>query len=518
MRRFLGLLFLTLSVAVLGGAQISAPSPCGEGCGTPAPVEQEGGGTPAPVEQEGGRTPAPVEQIVTPPLPVDNTAQSSPSQADTLLKRGPTFQYGFDWRFRPEGMDNFSDFNSAKNDTQQRFRLRTRVWGQLAVSDDVDVYLRLANEWRKQTSPDQSLSSSFPDETVVDNLYVNFKKLFADGLSLRVGRQDIVRADGFIFGDGTALDGSRTGYLNAFDLGYAMGKSKIEMIGAFQPKTDHYLPRINDLDKQLVEYNEGVIGAYFTTSYFRKTDVDLYYLLKRETNDYRSASSYAFTPDRHFTTVGGRVNSAVGQGWTATGEFAYQFGAQHANFVTGAPPADISGWGGFGTIKKSFERTPSKPYASAGYFVLSGDDYRTPNKVEGWDPVFSRFAIRSDLLFNAFKSEKGTGYWTNLRMPALTVGVQPSKRLNAYVSYMYVDAFHPFMIGPSSIFGGGTHRGSLIFTRAEVQLRESLTAQCQYETMSPGDYYVGHDRAYYFRAQVMYTFAGAIGIRRQKNK
>jgi hypothetical protein len=351
---------------------------------------------------------------------------------------------------------------------------------------------------------------------VVDNLYIDFKKLFVNGLSLRVGRQDIVRGEGLIFGDGTALDGSRSGYLNAFDLGYAGGKSKVEIIGAFQPQTDHYLPRINDREKRLVEYNEGVIGAYFTTSHFRKTDLDLYYLLKKESSDYRSPSSPVFVPDRHFTTVGGRVNRTFEGSWTATGEFAYQFGAQHPNYVTGAPQASISGWGGFAYVKRVFERVPGRPYATVGYFAVSGDDYATKNKVEGWDPVFARFSIRSDLLFNSFKTEKGTGYWTNLRMPQVTVGVQPSKRLNAYVSYMYVDAFFPFSIGSPSIFGTGTHRGSLLFSRAEIQIRDNISAQVQYESMWQGDYYAGHDRAYYFRTQLMYTFSGKLGNRQRR--
>lgn len=447
----------------------------------------------------------------------DGSPEPAKEQADKTAQKAPILQYGIDWRFRTEDMNNYSDFNSAIFDTQHRLRFRTRVWGQLAITDDVDFYLRLANEWRDTTNPDTSLSASFPDETIVDNVYVDFKKLFVHGLSLRAGRQDIRKGEGLIFGDGTALDGSRSGYLNAFDLGYSVNKSKVEIIGAFQPRTDHHLPRINDRNKLMVEYNEGVIGTYFTTSHFRQTDLDLYYLLKRESSDYRSPRSPVFTPDRHFTTAGGRANRTFAAAWTATGEFAYQFGAQHPNYVTGAPGANISGWGGSGTIKKSFERMPAKPYASAGYFALSGDDYGTKNKVEGWDPVFARFSIRSDLLFNAFKTEKGTGYWTNLRMPQLTVGLQPSKRLNAYVSYMYVDAFHPFAIGPSSIFGTGTHRGSLLFSRAEVQVRENVSAQAQYESMWQGDYYAGHDRAYYFRTQVTYTFSGKTGRRQLNN-
>jgi hypothetical protein len=437
-------------------------------------------------------------------------------QAVQSIQMAPRIKYGFEERFRLEDLNNYSDFNGALFDTQHRLRFRTRAWGQLTVTDDVDVYLRLANEWRDTTVPSTSLSASFPDETVVDNFYVDFKKLFTKGLSLRVGRQDIRKGEGLIFGDGTALDGSRSGYLNAFDLGYGWNNSRVEIIGAVQPKTDHYLPRMNDRGKQLVEYNEGLIGTYFTTSHFRNTDLDLYYLLKKETNDYRSPKAGVFTPDRHFTTAGGRLNRTFAQGWTATGELGYQFGAQHANYVTGAPSASISGWGVTATVRKSFASLPAKPYASAGYFALSGDDYGTKDKVEGWDPVFARFSIRSDMLFNAFKTEKGAGYWTNLRMPQLTAGLQPRKWLNAYVIYMYIDAFHPFTIGSSKIFGTGTHRGTLLFSRAEVQVRQNVSAQVQYESMWAGDYYVGRDRAYYFRSQLIYTFNGKMGHRQVK--
>ena len=46
-----------------------------------------------------------------------------------------------------------------------------------------------------------------------ETLYLEHR--FADGASLRVGRQDITRGDGFILTDGSPLDGSRVVYFNA---------------------------------------------------------------------------------------------------------------------------------------------------------------------------------------------------------------------------------------------------------------------------------------------------------------
>jgi hypothetical protein len=439
--------------------------------------------------------------------------ETSPQSADNTK---PLIEYGFDERFRVEDMNNTGDFNSNLFDTQHRLRFRTRIWMKAAVTDDVEVYLRLADEWRKTTDPDMNLSRSFPDEGIVDNLYVDFKKLIVHGLSFRVGRQDISKGEGLILKDGTALDGSRSGYLNAFDLGYQWKKSKLEAIGCYQPKYDHYLPRINDRHKLLNESDQALIGGYYSDRNIKRTEIDLYYFLKKELNDSRSATA-VFMPDRHFQVVGGRVNRGLERGFTAYGEFAFELGAQHANHVTGAPAADIRGWSGYGYLRKDYDGTRWKPYLMGGYFAFSGDDYKTPGTVEGWAPVFSRFAIRSDLLFNGFTKENGTGYWTNLRMPQFTAGIRPVKHVNAWVSYMYVDAFHPFTIGPASVFSRtGTHRGDLIYTRAEFDLSHSWTGMVQWETMSAGDFYVSHDRAYYFRADLTYTFKGELGHRTRR--
>ena len=95
--------------------------------------------------------------------------------------------------------------------------------------------------------------------------YLNdFYQLFVKGLSLRLGRQNLIKGEGFLILEGNPWDGSRSIYHNAAVLAYERGKSKLELIGIFDPRMDRYLPRINDKHRQLVEWNESALGAYYT--------------------------------------------------------------------------------------------------------------------------------------------------------------------------------------------------------------------------------------------------------------
>ena len=58
------------------------------------------------------------------------------------------------------------------------------------------------------------------DEVVFESLYLDFKRVFVKGLSLRVGRQNLMRGEGFLLFEGNSGDGSRTTYFNAIDLAY----------------------------------------------------------------------------------------------------------------------------------------------------------------------------------------------------------------------------------------------------------------------------------------------------------
>ncbi len=185
-------------------------------------------------------------------------------------------------------------------DARHQWRFRTRAWAKLSAGANTDFVLGLANESRKLTTPHVALTM---DETVIENLYLDHR--FADGASIRIGRQNFSKGDGFILTDGSPLDGSRVAYFNAFDLGWTSGKSRLDLLIISDPYRDQYLPRIHDRTKSLIEWDENALGLYWTGASCAKTTLDAYYFFKAETGDTRALT--ARQGDRMFHTLGGRL-------------------------------------------------------------------------------------------------------------------------------------------------------------------------------------------------------------------
>ena len=339
-----------------------------------------------------------------------------PAGALAQSDAGRTIEYGLEQRVRNENWDNILDFNDSMADTRNQVRYRTRAWLKVPASSQVDFFIGLNQETNQIIVPNTPLRF---DEVIVDNAYLDIKRLFVKGLSLRIGRQDIIRGEGFLLLDGGTWDGSRALYFNAVDLAYSWKKSKLELIGISDPARDRYLPRIHDRDKMLTEWNEQALGAYYTDKNRKNTSLEAYYFLKKEFGDVRGPANAQFQPDRHVHTAGGRVVRQLPRRWSATGEFAAQWGRQH-------PDTGVRGWAGYAYARRNFAAA-RRPYASFGYWGFSGDDPRTSGTVEGWDPLFSRWPKWSEMLIYSQLREHGAAYWTNLGMWQSEFGFNPWK-------------------------------------------------------------------------------------------
>jgi hypothetical protein len=438
------------------------------------------------------------------------TASTTTPAAPSAQAVTPLFQYGFDERVRVEHWNNPYDFSSTKDDERLQYRFRTRMWFQVPLgTPDAEIYVRVANEFKRQTVPDIKFNN---DEVFFDNLYLNLKKTFIPGLSLRVGRQDIQRGEGLIISDASAVDGSRSNYFNAAVFAYSWKKSKVELMGILDPRQDRFLPIGHNQHKYLNEWNEQAVGLYYTGRDAKKTDVDAYYFYKKEVGDYRAATNVQFMPDRYIHTLGARAVQRLDHELSVTGELAGQWGAQHANVVTGAPKADIRAWAGYAYVKKGLN-TKRKAYVLGGYRVMSGDDPATAGTVEGWDPVFGRYPKYSDLYMYSMTSEKGIAYWTNMGMWQAEAGITPIKPLSLRATFYSDSAFHPYTKGSTSIFSTGTHRGENMVLRADYTLNKNVSGHIQYDKFLPGDFYVNNAAtAHFFRAEILYSFKGAVGV------
>lgn len=402
---------------------------------------------------------------------------------------------------RTENWNNILDANDAADDERHHVRFRTRTWMRLNTSH-VDLYVRLANEFRKQTTPEQRLNL---DEVFVDSLYLDFKNLIVPGLSLRVGRQELdPKGDGLIFSDPSSCDGSRSFYYNAVDLAYTKKKSKLELLAILDPRQEQFFPLIHGQKKYLNEWDEQAIGFYYTDRNLKLTDVDAYFFHKKEVHDYRASTNPLFQPDRHVETAGVRVSRRLTRRFTATSEYAYQWGTQH-------PAREIHAWAVTASLKKEFAAR-WKPYVSGGLVALSGDD-RCTSAMEGWDPIFSRYPKWSDLYLYSLTPERGVGYWSNLRMWQAEAGIAPSKRVSLKATLLKLGSWHSLDL-PTSTFGEGRSRGTNLAVRSDLLLAPGVKAHLQYERLIPGDFYRHQAPGYFLRAEISYEWRSVVRFRR----
>ncbi len=405
-------------------------------------------------------------------------------------------EYGFEQRVRNEDWNNIFDYNDSTYDERGQVRYRTRLWMNVPLGTEIDFHVGLAQETNQIFHPE---TPTHFDEVIFETAYFDFKKLFHKGLSLRIGRQNLIKGEGFLFFEGDPYDGSRTIYSNAAVLGYEHGKSKLELIGIADPRTDRYLPKINDRQRSLIEWNELALGAYYTDNNRKDTSFEAYYFYKREFDDPRPVTNPQFHPNRHVYTAGGRVVHKLPRSFSAAGEFAGQWGRQGA---TG-----IRAWGGYGYLKKNFG-IQKRHSASFGYIAMSGDDPATRGTNENWDPLFSRWPKWSETYVYSQFREVGVGYWTNIGMLQGEMVYVPWKPLSLRGTYYHMSSFHPFPGNPQ-IFADGTTRGNHFQARADIVVNKNWRGHVMYEKLDPGSFYTGHSNGHFIRLEAVYTFAGS---------
>lgn len=406
------------------------------------------------------------------------------------------FSYGFEQRVRNENWNNILDYKSAIDDERGQVRYRTRLWLDTSLTPKIDLRVGLAQETNQIFQP---RTPTHFDEVIFENAYVDIRKLFVRGLSLRFGRQNIARGEGFLLLEGDPWDGSRSVYNNAAVLAYERGKSKIELIGIYDPAVDHFLPRIHNLHRTLVEWNESALGAYFTSNRLKKTSVEAYYFYKREFGDQRAPTHPQFQPDRYVYTAGGRAVQRLPRRFSATGEWAWQWGHQR-------PDTEVRGWGGYGYLKRNFG-PQSRHSASFGYWAMSGDNPATPGRVENWDPLFARWPKWSEgYIYSQFR-EVGVAYWTNMGMWQAEGVYVPWKPLSLRGTWYHMTSFHP-SAGSPAMFSNGTHRGEQFQARADLAVGKNWRGHFLYEPHIPGSFYAGRSAGFFLRVEISYLYSG----------
>lgn len=416
----------------------------------------------------------------------------------------PKNEAGFEERVRSEDWDNIADHNDAKADYRTHYRFRTRAWLSARLAENLAFSAGLCNENRKTTRPESFRYNG--REIIFDTLYLDYT--FSPAFSVRMGRQNLMRGEGFVLFDGSAGDGSRTTYFNAIDATFTWGRSKLEFLALSDPKEDK-LPVGNAIknpaEKVLLnEWDEQGLGLYYTGQELPGTSLEGYYFYKTEKNDYRAPASAAFQPDRRLHTLGGRIVQDLPGGWTLSAEAAGQRGTQEGRPGTLEAAKDIRAWGGYARAKKSFQ-AGWKPTASLACIAQSGQD-RSSGRITAWDPLFSRWPKWSEFYIISMAPEKGVGYATNTRMWEAEFKCSPTGALDLRATLYQMAAMEAPAAAPGPIFSTGKERGLLWQARADYRFGPSLKGHALYEHFTPGTFYAGDDSGHFLRFELTYTF------------
>ncbi|WP_306591771.1 hypothetical protein [Geothrix sp. 21YS21S-4] len=411
-------------------------------------------------------------------------------------------EFGFQERVRSEAWDNLADHRDATPDLRTQYRFRTRLWATLPLGKDVAFSAGLVNENRKLAKPDQAANGR---EIAFETCFVDWR--MGAGWSLRAGRQNLMRGDGFVLWDGSALDGSRSAYVNALDLAWTAAGTTVEFLAISDPFKDRYLPRFNEArdpkERQLLnERDEAALGVYATWRQAGR-DVQAYAFHKTERNDIRAAGDPLFQPDRRVETLGLRAVEELMPGLSATAEGAVQGGHEDARPGSTGAGSPIRAWGAQARVAKTFA-AEAQPVLTVGWTGLSGDDPATSAK-EGWDPLFSRWPKWSELYVYSLVPEGGVAAWSNLRMWEATVQARPWSRLALRGSAYWMRACRS-AVDKGALFAPGLGRGRLLELRADLTLSDRWQGHVLYERLDPGTFYAGSDAGRFFRVEAVYTF------------
>jgi len=441
-------------------------------------------------------------------------AQSSSSPRPPVPPPPVDFDLGLDTRVREVTLHNLLDFGDDEtigglaSDTHF-FRVRHRIWPQLRFRNGWRLYSRFTTEWRKYLDPYLTPKKT---EIILDNLYFDMPKVPGLPLSARIGRQDIIRGEGFILLEGGPLDGSRSIYFNAIVLGLdgatvGLGKTRLELMGIRNPAWDDYIvangwddaARLHNQGR-MVENDETAVGLYATNESWAEHKIEGYYFYKEEEPD------FAADPTLAIHTIGARLAGPLRWKTAFAVEGAYQFGRHHP---ADAPDYDHRSFGGFGWLQRDFRLLFFRPAVKVGAIYLSGDDGEDRTD-QGWVPLFSRWPMWSEMYIYSLVAERNRiADWSNLA--ALTAGasMQIDSRVSLSYAFYYLKAPHAHDPGKapepwrSGFFGTGTTRGHHHQVKLSAVMNRAISWHFLIERILPGDFYLPQDDAYFLRWELM---------------
>jgi len=124
--------------------------------------------------------------------------------------------------------------------------------------------------------------------------------------------------------------------------------------------------------------------------------------------------------------------------------------------------------------------------AVVGGILLSGDDPATA-RIEGWDPIFSRWPKWSESYIYTLTLESRPSYWSNLSSLYATLAFDFGARSDGHIMVQQMGAGR---VQPGAFPGGtGRGRGTLVRGRLNYKISTFLTGRFIWEHLDPGSFY-----------------------------
>lgn len=421
------------------------------------------------------------------------------------LKTTADVEFGGDIRVRQVFFDDIPIIADPPGVTRggenHFFRIRSRVWSKADFSENVGVYGRFVNEWRYYITGDDS-NWDFPDEAIVDALYIDINGLFNDLLDVRLGRQDLIYGTGKLILEGTPKDGSRTLYHDAVRLRfYPWENNIVDVLGIYnQPENQLEIKSedrdLTGRDPAFNDLTESGGAIYLMNSQIEGLPFEAYYIYKHES--WWTDRTGTNQPARDTHTIGTRWMPKTDGGLSANIELAQQFGDT-------ADDRTIQAWMADAVIRQQFQGVRTEPIVGLGIYHLTGNKVDT-RRDEGWNPLWARWPQYSELYVYAWDAE-AAGRWSNVTMPYVSLSLKPTgeSRLSLLLGRMTA----PERDGP----GGGSERGWLGTARYDFAIgnrwvtdKDRLFGHLLLEVLEPGNYYEVSDTAYFARWELSYAF------------
>ncbi len=384
---------------------------------------------------------------------------------------GPRLKISFAERFRIETWDNAINLDDGSEEAFTYTRTKTSLGLAWRAAEGLEFSGKLTNEFRVYLSPKDRAFNGH--EVFFDNLIIKWRLPVETPLTLTAGRQDIFLGEGFVLADATPLDGSRSFYFNALRLDFDPSPDhKVLAFFHVMNRTDGFLPVVNVQDQPLVEQPERALAVYYSGKISR-TKLDGYYIWKR------IVGGDLGEPASSFGTVGGRMEMTFAAPLSLTLEGAVQSGS--------FGDAGRRAFGGISHLDWTPEwNVPFLKTLVLGGIFLSGDDPGT-ERLEAWDPLFSRWPKWSDGYLLTFTRESRPAYWSNMTALYGSILLDFGDRANAALDFYRLGADEP---RPGIFPGGaGLSRGFLMVHRLNFVVSRHFTGYLLWESFQPGDFY-----------------------------